>query len=131
MHRIISLFAFVVVLTLCIAPASAQDLSYTTDSLEVMRKNLSEGKAVLVDVRTPAEWARGHVEGALHIPLAQIVEGKDLDRLPKDKIVYTYCEVGKRSLAAGRSLKMQGFTVRPLKVGYQDLVKSGFPKATN
>jgi rhodanese-related sulfurtransferase len=49
--------------------------------------------------------------------------------LPKDKVIYTYCEVGMRSLKAGRVLSEKGFQVRPLKPGYQDLLKAGFKNA--
>lgn len=107
---------------------SAQELAHTSDSLEVIKKNVDAGKAVLLDVRTQAEWERGHIKGAVHLPLAEILEGKNLDRLPKDKIIYSFCEVGKRSLAAGKQLEKQGLTVCPLKPGFRDLVAAGFLK---
>jgi rhodanese-related sulfurtransferase len=44
----------------------------------------------------------------------------------KDKIVYTYCAVGYRSLRAAKILKKYGYDVRPLKPGYEELSKSGF-----
>ena len=49
--------------------------------------------------------------------------------LPKDKIVYTHCRSGKRSLVSGEILKKQGFDVRPLEAGYEQLLDAGFEKA--
>ena len=50
-------------------------------------------------------------------------------QLPKDKIVYTYCASGYRSLKAATTLEKFGYDVRPLKAGYKQLVEQGFPKA--
>jgi len=51
-----------------------------------------------------------------------------LEKLPKDKILYTYCKVGVRSLTAGNLLAKQGDQVRVLKPGYQELLDAGFLK---
>lgn len=69
-----------------LAPAEAQSL-------------VSEGKAVLVDVREESEWRSGHVPGAIHLPLSRFAEG--VGRLPRDKKVILYCLSGGRS---GRAL---------------------------
>ena len=47
-------------------------------------------------------------------------------KLPKDKIIYTYCAVGYRSSRAGKIIAKQKFDVRPLKPGFEELVKAGF-----
>ncbi|HVJ84539.1 MAG TPA: rhodanese-like domain-containing protein, partial [Caulifigura sp.] len=52
-----------------------------------------------------------------------------LKNVPKDKIVYTHCALGKRALDAGEILKARGYDVRPLKSGYEELLKNGFEKA--
>jgi rhodanese-related sulfurtransferase len=49
--------------------------------------------------------------------------------VPKDKIIYTHCKAGGRALTCGDILKAQGYDVRPLKPGYEDLIKAGFQKA--
>jgi phage shock protein E len=56
--------------------------------------------------------------------LAELVK-----KLPKDKIIYTHCRAGGRALACGDILKKQGYDVRPLKPGYQQLIEAGFEKA--
>src|SRR5262245_21103542 len=105
----------------------------TKDSLETVQKNLAETKAVLVDVREKAEWDQGHIEGAIFLPLSKLQAGADPAALaklvPKDKIVYTHCVVGKRSLTAGNILEKLGYDVRPLKPGYKELINAGLKKA--
>jgi len=78
-------------------------------------EDLREGDFVL-DVRTDSEWRRGHVDGAVHIPLDQLRQR--LAELPKDRVIYPYCGVGVRSYAAVRILLQNGFQVRNLSGGF-------------
>ena len=107
----------------------------TNDPLPTVQKNLATHKAVLVDVREPAEWKEGHVEGAISLPLSSLKKGVDTSALehplPKDTIVYTHCVMGVRAVAAAKILEKLGYNVRPLKAGYEELVKAGFQKAAN
>jgi phage shock protein E len=111
--------------------ASAQAAEHTTDSLAEVRKNIAEKKAVLVDVRETVEWTAGHIAGAISLPIVEIERKKIapevLAKLPKDRILYTYCVVGFRSKKAATILEKQGYEVRALKPGYDDLLKAGFP----
>jgi phage shock protein E len=114
--------------------AFAQDaLTHTTDSLDKVKENIKSGKAVIVDVREQNEWDAGHLKGAVLVPQSKLrVEGQLADLLktvPKDKIVYTHCRAGGRALNCADILKKQGYDVRPLKPGFEDLVKAGFEKA--
>jgi rhodanese-related sulfurtransferase len=105
----------------------------TKDSLPKVRENVVKKKAVLADVREKSEWDDGHVEGAVFLPLSELKAGVDpkqlAKKLPKDKIVYTHCAVGKRALAAGDILNKLGYEVRCLKPGYEQLIDAGFKKA--
>jgi rhodanese-related sulfurtransferase len=107
----------------------------SNDPLPTVQENLATHKAVLVDVREPGEWNEGHVEGAISLPLSSLKKGGDMGaverQLPKDKIVYTHCVMGVRALKAAKILQKLGYNVRPLKAGYEDLVKAGFGKAAN
>ena len=67
---------------------------------------LAEGGAVLVDVREAWEWRRGHVPGAIHIPLSQLPTL--IWKLPHDKPLAVICEHGERSLVAARYLAGHG-----------------------
>jgi len=107
----------------------------SNDPLPTVQKNVAAHKAVLVDVREPREWKEGHIEGAISLPLSSLQKDADTSALeqqvPKDKIVYTHCVMGVRALKAATILEKVGYNVRPLKAGYQDLVKAGFEKAAN
>jgi rhodanese-related sulfurtransferase len=113
--------------------ASPSSVEFTNDSLEVVKANVVAKKAVLVDVRSLAEWKRGHIEGSIFLPVDSLT--KDVDakalakKLPKDKILYTFCVVGMRAKVAAEVLVQHGYTVRALQPGYEDLLKAGFKKA--
>ncbi len=122
--------AFVAV---CAALTGTFAAEITKDSLETVKTNVEKKKAVLVDVREKSEWNKGHVEGAIFLPLSELNRGIDpktlAEKLPKDKIVYTHCVVGKRSVTACQILEEHGYKVRPLKPGYKELLGAGFKKA--
>ncbi|MEF2846302.1 MAG: rhodanese-like domain-containing protein [Eggerthellaceae bacterium] len=65
--------------------------------------------ASIVDVRTPEEYAQGHIEGAINIPLDSI--DKATKRFPDTATpLYLYCLSGARSSNAASYLKKQGYT---------------------
>ncbi len=107
-----------------------KELEHTKDTLEEVKKRIEEKKAVLVDVRELVEWNNGHISGAVHLPWRELQDNFDdkkiRSKLDKDLIVYTYCEVGYRSLRAGKMLERLNYDIRPLKPGYKDLVNAGF-----
>ena len=73
---------------------------------EEARQLVAEG-ATLVDVRSAAEFASGHVEGARNIPV-DVIRAR-LSEIPKDKPVVLYCQSGMRSASAARLLKKHGY----------------------
>jgi rhodanese-related sulfurtransferase len=80
---------------------------------------INEG-AVLLDVRTQAEFDAGHILDARHVPQDQLASSVETLRKYKDKVVIACCESGMRSGAAARVLQAQGFTkVVNLKGGLQ------------
>lgn len=72
------------------------------DALQAAK--LLQAGAVLVDVRSRAEFARGHLATAIHIPLAQCLQGT-VDASALDKPIIVYCASGARSALAARSLR--------------------------
>lgn len=74
---------------------------------------LTQGDAILVDVREDFEWQLGHAEGARHIPLMQLPA--HLDELPKESPIYLICASGNRSGKAAEYLTQAGFE-RPINV---------------
>jgi rhodanese-related sulfurtransferase len=70
---------------------------------------LNQG-AVLVDVRSKAEFDGGHIIDARHVPQEELAQAGEALKRFKDKVVITCCESGMRSGAATRVLQAQGFT---------------------
>ena len=65
---------------------------------------------VLVDVRTPQEFAKGHIAGSINMPVAE-VENKAEKVLPdKSKTMYVYCLSGSRSIQAVSTMIKIGYT---------------------
>ena len=71
-----------------------------------VRELVEEGQ-VIIDVREPGEFARGHIKGARNIPLSQIRE--HLDEIPTDRPVYLHCRTGQRSYNATLLLQNAGY----------------------
>jgi rhodanese-related sulfurtransferase len=111
-------------------PAQEKEPEHTKDTLETVKKNVEADKAVIVDVREESEWKEGHLAGAIHAPQSKLNLESELaelvKKLPKDKVIYTHCRAGGRALRCGEILKKQGFDVRPLKPGFEELIKAGF-----
>jgi phage shock protein E len=64
--------------------------------------------ALLVDVRSPGEFAAGHIDGAVNVPVDQI--SNLLERLGSmDRTVIVYCRSGARSSRSARVLREAGF----------------------
>jgi rhodanese-related sulfurtransferase len=66
--------------------------------------------AVLVDVRSQAEFDSGHILDARHVPQDEVAKAADTLKRFKEKVVVVCCESGMRSGAAARVLQAQGFT---------------------
>jgi phage shock protein E len=71
-----------------------------------MMKNLIESGAYLVDVRTPEEFAEGHVNASVNIPLDQILQ--HLDELKGKSHIIVFCRSGARSGMAKSILNQAG-----------------------
>lgn len=72
---------------------------------------------LLVSVQTPDEYARGHVPGAVNIPLRELAEAKSLAQLPQEKKIVLTCEDGHRSMAAAMFLGQLGFDTSVVNMG--------------
>lgn len=105
--------------TLFILPflwANAQ--STTVDAATFAKKIKSSSKPVIVDVRTPEEYANGHIKNAINISWTGSTFEKETNKLDKSKPVYVYCQAGGRSAAAVAKMKKMGFkTIVELKNG--------------
>lgn len=108
-------------------------IEFTEDSLQKVKETVDAKKAILIDVRSRKEWDKGHVAGAIFLPVTALE--KDFDEkklaktLAKKQRYYIYCAVGIRATRAGEILEDEGYEVRVLKPGYQQLIDAGFKKA--
>ena len=67
---------------------------------------LMDQGAIVVDVRTPAEWAEGHAADSLLLPLNELPAR--FEELPADKALLMVCRSGARSEQAAQFLKAMG-----------------------
>ncbi len=70
-------------------------------------RRLVEEGALLLDVRTPEEFAAGHIEGAVNVPVQEL-ESRMAELEPKDRPIVVYCRSGNRSGQAARMLTSAG-----------------------
>lgn len=88
------------------AEVTGKKFGQTIQNDELLER-VSNGGIVL-DVREQAEYAFGHIEGAISIPLGELEER--LVELAKDQEIYVICRTGKRSDLAAQKLFEKGFT---------------------
>ena len=62
----------------------------------------------IIDVREPNEFEESHVDGAINIPLGDVM--KRLDEIPKEEDVVVYCNSGGRAGVAVQGLGTMGYT---------------------
>ena len=111
LFRICFFLAIIICTTSC-AP-------YKNLSTNRFEKKIKDNSIQLVDVRTPEEYAEGHIPGSLNIDV------KDKENFPtsvdklldKEKKVAVYCRSGRRSRTAAKQLTEKGFKVYNLKKG--------------
>ena len=98
-----------------------------TLTVKEFRKASRKKDAVILDVRTPEEFAEGHIKNAVNIDWKNPEEFKNkATQLPKDSPIYVYCRSGVRSEQASNWLRTNGFTeVKDLKEGIQAWKSSG------
>lgn len=65
---------------------------------------------VIIDVRTPEEYAEGHVPGAIVIPNTEIESRAEMELPDKDQLILVYCRSGRRSKMAAQILVELGYT---------------------
>ena len=65
--------------------------------------------ALIIDIRTSAEYEKGHIKGAKNIPLSEMASGIDKYSSDKNKAVLLYCNAGNTTTRAIKLLKKAGF----------------------
>lgn len=79
-------------------------------SMEEAKINLDKDTSIiLLDVRTREEYALGHIEGAVNIPLQELEESAEEELADKEQTIYLYCRSGVRTLSAASILEELGY----------------------
>lgn len=95
---------------LCCTGCEAGKQYTSVDQQEAIRIMSTDGKSLIVDVRTKEEYDQGHIVGAVLVPSTDILEGK-VDALPdKDQKLFLYCRTGRRAEDAAQKLTELGYT---------------------
>jgi len=99
----------------CVAP---EDTALKTQIFEdvtseeayaLIQDNKDNQNFVIIDVRTPEEYADGHIEEAINFDYYSEAFRDELNKLDKDKTYLIYCRTGKRSRAAADIMQELGF----------------------
>lgn len=97
-------------------------------SAEQLATAAASDRMSIIDVRNPNEWAAGHIDGAVLIPLPEL--HTRLGEIPRDRPVVVLCQRGSRSAAAAATLDAWGFDdVHDLSGGFHEWEASGHPVA--
>lgn len=102
------------------------------DSLEPVAREdlvqrLKDGLAIVIDVRPENEFAKGHVPGAISVPLHTLK--RKLGELPRRKEIVAYCRgpYCVLSFDAVETLRKKGFQARRLEDGFPEWKAAGYP----
>lgn len=80
---------------------------HLTDLSDLQKRLERDEKVTVLDVREPAEYAFGHIPGAVNIPLGELE--KRFEELNKDEEIHIICRTGTRSDLASQQLTEKGF----------------------
>lgn len=108
MNRLLRTFAIGLFAVASIAIAAETAPMIAPDKL-VERMEKKDTNLVVLDVRTPEEFAAGHIPGAVNIPHDQLPNRLAEIAGAKSKDVVVYCRSGRRSAMAQETLTAQGF----------------------
>lgn len=114
-------------LSACTQEATLQDLDSASFKKAISRRN-----GTLLDVRTPGEFANGHIKGAGQLNFYDRDFSEKLLMLEKDQEIYLYCNTGYRSKKAAAVLNINGYKkVYNLQRGIMDWYRNNNPIVTN
>jgi rhodanese-related sulfurtransferase len=96
------------------------DMIINVDAAEMAMDIPFDENLVILDVRRPVEYAEGHVENAVNIPLSDLSDPGNLVQLEERDNLYIHCARGYRSVIAASLLKQQGYNnLRNISGGWE------------
>jgi phage shock protein E len=114
------------------ATTAAATSAVTLASPQQAKEQIDAGGVTVLDVRTPEEYASGHVEGAQNVDFYAADFGDQLDALDHDAHYVVYCHSGNRSGQATALMADKGFThVTDVDGGIAAWEAAGLPTVTS
>ena len=109
MKRILPIFLAALLLVGCAAPA--EEITYRQVNMdEAITMMEEESGYIILDVRTPEEFAERHIPGAINVA-NETIGTDEIPELPnKDQLILVYCRSGNRSKQASKKLVALGYT---------------------
>jgi rhodanese-related sulfurtransferase len=97
------------------------------EAAQLIETNGQNPDFIILDIRTPQEFASGHLEGAVNIDYYSESFTQELNALDKSKTYLMYCRSGGRSARALQSMKSLGFTeVYEMSEGISTWIEKGY-----
>jgi rhodanese-related sulfurtransferase len=109
---------------------NTSNAKYRDVSVDEADKLLKQPNTYLLDVRTPEEYAEGHLEGAKLIPVGELESRLGELDAEKEKELVVYCRSGNRSAKASEILSKKGYKVANVEGGINAWQSSGKPVVT-
>ena len=126
--KVISIFiaaAVVLIAVSCLSPKKGYR-SVTAEEFSDIIYNNSEVQ--ILDVRTPAEYAEGHIYNAINVDVKSAQFEKRVEEaISKDRLVAVYCRSGRRSKTAADFLVSKGYEVVDLNNGFNEWQSLNMP----
>ena len=109
MKKILPIFLVALLLVGCTAPA--EEITYRQINMDEAITMMEEGSGyIILDVRTPEEFAEKHIPGAINVA-NETIGTDEIPELPdKDQLILVYCRSGNRSKQASEKLVALGYT---------------------
>ena len=125
MKKLLVLIAALLGVTL-LAGCGGSGGSVSTVDPQAFLSTAQQSGVVVVDVRTPSEYAAGHVDGAINVDVEGAAFDSEIAKLDKNATYAVYCHSGRRSGLATDAMAKAGFThVYNLQGGIGDLQAAG------
>lgn len=98
---------------------------------EVLNDGDAANDPFLLDVRAAADYAKGHIKGAVNVPFAQVFKAENLAKYPMDKQIVVYCYTGHTCSMASFYLNVLGYNAISQKWGIMGWSKNDDLIGTN
>ena len=121
---------FLTLAVFVISGCNTSNAQYRNVTVDEADKLLKQPETYLLDVRTPEEYADGHLEGAKLIPVGELESRLGELEAEKGKELVVYCRSGSRSAKASEILSNKGYKVANVEGGINAWRSSGKPVVT-